>query len=148
MQKVFVCLFGFVSGVLAIVLIRFVADYMFGGRYAKPPVIHVEVWRQVDLLAYNEELVDDLNSWRIQSELVALAGLFVRLSGVLARKTDCQGGRPDRAGIWICWCTGHSVRMLTTLRDEAHGEAELVTIQRGVVRRFAGEVLVNEHDGS
>ena len=35
--------------------------------------------------AYDEELVDDLNSWMIQSELVALAGLFVRLSRVLAR---------------------------------------------------------------
>ena len=33
-EEGFVCLFGFVSGVLAIVLIRFVADYMFGGRYA------------------------------------------------------------------------------------------------------------------
>ena len=43
--------------------------------------------RQVDLLAYGEELVEDLNSWVIQSELVALAGLFVRLSGVWARKT-------------------------------------------------------------
>ena len=83
----FVSLFGFVSGMLAIVLIRFVADYMFGGRYAKPPVIHVEVETQVDLLANDEELVDDLNSWLIQSELVALAGLFVRLSGVWARKT-------------------------------------------------------------
>ena len=60
---------------------------MFGGRYAKPPVILVEIRRQVDLLAYDEELVDDLNSWVIQSELVALAGLFVRLSEVLARKT-------------------------------------------------------------
>ena len=46
------------------------------------------------------------------------------------------------------------MRMSTTLRDEAHGEAELVTFQRGVavakrlVRRFAGEILVNEHDGS
>ena len=85
--KGFVCLFGFVSGVLAIVLIRFVADYMFGGRSAKPPVIHVEVGTQVVLLACDEELVDDLDSWMIQSELVALAGLFVRLSGVLARKT-------------------------------------------------------------
>ena len=75
-----VCLFGFVSGVLAIVLIRFVADCRFGSRCAKPPVIHVEVGRQVDLLAYDEELVDDLNSWMIQSELLALAGLFVRLS--------------------------------------------------------------------
>ena len=83
----FVCLFGFVSGVLAIVLIRFVADYMFGGRYAMPRVIHVEVGRQVDLLASDEELVEDLNSWVIQSDLVALAGLFMRLSGVLARKT-------------------------------------------------------------
>ena len=110
----FVCLFGFVSGVLAIVLIRFVADYMFGGRYANSPVIYVEVGRQVDLLAYDEELVDDMNSWLIQSEMVALAGLFVRLSGVWARK-DCdrQGGRSDRAGIWIRWCTGHSMCMLT-----------------------------------
>ena len=83
----FVRLFGFVSGVLAIVLIRFVADYMFGGRHAKPSVIHVEVGTQVESLACDEELVDDLNSWLIQSELVALAGLFVRLSGVWARKT-------------------------------------------------------------
>ena len=86
-EEGFVCLFGFVSGVLATVLVRFVADYMFGGRYAKPPVIHVEVETQVNLLAYDEELVDDLNSWLIQPELVALAGLFGRLSGVLARKT-------------------------------------------------------------
>ena len=71
----FVCLFGFVSGVLAIVLIRFVADYMFGGRYAKPPVIHVEVGTQFDLLACDEELFDDFNSWTIQPELVALASL-------------------------------------------------------------------------
>ena len=71
----------------AIVLIRFVADYKFGGRYAKPLVIHVEVGTQVDLLANDEELVDDLNSWMRQSELVALAGLFVRLSGVVARNT-------------------------------------------------------------
>ena len=68
----FVCIFGFVSGVLAIVLIRFVADCVFGGRYAKPPVFHVEVGRQVDLLAHDEELLDDLNSWWIQLELVAL----------------------------------------------------------------------------
>ena len=83
----FVCLFGFVSGVLAIVLVRFVADYMFGGRCAKPPVIHVEVGTQVDLLAYDEELVDDLYSRLIQPELVALAGLFGRFPGVHARKT-------------------------------------------------------------
>ena len=83
----FVCSFGFVSGVLAIVLIRFVADCMFGRRYAKPPVIHVEVGIQVDLLAYDEELVDDLNSWLIQPELVALACLFGRFAGVWARKT-------------------------------------------------------------
>ena len=75
------------QGVLAIVLIRFVADYMFGGRYAKPPVIHVEVGTQVDLLACDEELVDDLNSSVIQSDLVALAGLFESLSGVWARET-------------------------------------------------------------
>ena len=89
---------------------------MFGGRYAKPPVIHVEVGTQVDLLAYDEELVDDLNSG---------------IRSFASKDCDRQGGRPDRAGIWICGCTGHSMRMLTTLRGEAHGEAELVTIQRG-----------------
>ena len=55
------------------VLVRFVADYMFGGRYAEPPVICVEVGTQVDLLAYDEELVDDLNSRLLQPEMVALA---------------------------------------------------------------------------
>ena len=49
-----------------------------------------------------------------------------------SKDSDCHGGRSDRAGIWICWCTGHSMRMLTTFRSEAHGVAELVTIQRGV----------------
>ena len=38
-----VYLFGFVRGVLVMVLVRFVANYMFGGRYAEPPVICVEV---------------------------------------------------------------------------------------------------------
>ena len=77
----------------------------------------------------DEELVDDLNSWLIQSELVSLAGLFVRLSGVWARKTVIA---KKGAGIWICWCTGHSMCMLPMLRGEAHGEAALVTVQRGV----------------
>ena len=48
------------------VLVRFMANYMFGGRCAEPPVICVEVGTQVDLLAHDEkmveELVDDLNS--------------------------------------------------------------------------------------
>ena len=48
----FVCLFGFVNG-LGIVLIRFVADNMFGGRYAKPPVIHVEVGTHVVCILLN-----------------------------------------------------------------------------------------------
>ena len=48
--------FGFVSCVLVMVLVRFVTNYMFGGRYAEPPVICVEVGTQVDLLAYEEEL--------------------------------------------------------------------------------------------
>ena len=61
-EEVMVYLFGFVSGVLVMALVRFVANYMFGGRYAEPPVICVEVGTQVDLLAYDEELVDDLNS--------------------------------------------------------------------------------------
>ena len=61
-------LFGFVSGVLVTVLVRFVATCMFGGRYAEPPVICVEVGTQVDLLADDEELVDDLNSRLLQPE--------------------------------------------------------------------------------
>ena len=79
-------------------LVRFVADYIPGGRCAEPPVICVEVGTQVDLLAYNEELVDDLHSRLLQPELVALAGLFGRFPGVRARKTDRQGGHPDGAG--------------------------------------------------
>ena len=95
----FVCLCGFVSGVLAMVFVRFVADYMIGGRYAEPPVICVEVGTKVDMLAFDEELVDDLNSQLTQPE-VALAGLFGRFLGVRARKTVTA--------------TGHSMRMLTT----------------------------------
>ena len=86
-----VLLFGFVSGVLVMVLVRFVASYMFGGRYVESRVICVEVGTQVDLLAYDEkmveELVDDLNAWLLQPELVALAGLFGCFPGVRARKT-------------------------------------------------------------
>ena len=66
---------------------RWFADYMFGGRCAEPPVICVEVGTQVDLLAYDEELVDDLNSPLLQPELVALAGLFGCFPGVGARMT-------------------------------------------------------------
>ena len=60
-EEVMVYLFGFVSGVLVMVLVRFVANYMFGGRCVESPVICVEVGTQVDLLAYDEELVNDLN---------------------------------------------------------------------------------------
>ena len=38
-------------------------------------------------MAYDEELVYDLNSRLLQPELVALAGLFGRFPGVQARKT-------------------------------------------------------------
>ena len=63
-----VYLFQFISGVLVMALVRFMANYMFGGRYVEPPVICVEVGTQVDLLAYDEELVDDLNSLLLQPE--------------------------------------------------------------------------------
>ena len=86
-----VYLFGFVSGVLVMVLVRFVASCVVGGRHAEPPVICVEVGTQVDLLAYDEkmveELVDGLSSRLLQPELVALADLFGSLPGVRARKT-------------------------------------------------------------
>ena len=74
-------------------LVRFVANYMFGGRCAEPPVICVEVGTQVDLLAYDEELVGDLNSPLLQPELVAL-----RVPGPGSKDCDRQGGHPDRAG--------------------------------------------------
>ena len=64
-EEVMVYLFGFVSGVLV----------MFGGRYAEPLVICVEVATQVDLLAYDEELVDDLNARLLQPEEATLTGL-------------------------------------------------------------------------
>ena len=67
-EGVTVYFFGFVSGVLVMALVRFVANSMFGGRYAEPLVICVEVGTQVDLLAYDEELVDDLNSRLLQQE--------------------------------------------------------------------------------
>ena len=93
-EEVILVLFGLVSGVLMMVLVRFVASYVFGGRNAESPVKGVEVGTQVDLLAYDEklveELVNDLNSRLLQPEqpkLVMLAGLFECLSGVRARKT-------------------------------------------------------------
>ena len=60
--------YGFVSGELVMVLVRIVANYMFGGRYAEPPVICVEVGVQVDLVAYDEELVDDLTTRLLKPE--------------------------------------------------------------------------------
>ena len=80
-----VYILGFVGGVLAMVLVYLVVNYMFGGRYAEPPVNYVEVGTQVDLLAYDEqpddELFHDLNSQLLQLELVTLAGLFMRFLG-------------------------------------------------------------------
>ena len=99
---VLVYLFGFVSVVLVMVLVRFVANYMLGGRFAEGLVICVVVGTQVDLLACDEkmveELVDDLNSRLLQQELVALAW---RVSfGVFQDSKDCDrhGGYPDGAG--------------------------------------------------
>ena len=105
-EEGFVYLFGFVSGVLVMALVRFVADYMFGGRYAEPPVICVEVGTQVDLLACDEELVDDLNSRLLQPELVALAGLFGRFPEVRARKTVIakeviQTAKKENLDMWV-----------------------------------------------
>ena len=101
MLVVLIYLFGFVSGVLVMVLFRFVASYTFGWRYAEPPVICVEVGTQVDLLAYDEkmveELVDDLNSRLMQPELVALAVSWVFPASPGSKDCD-QGGHPDEAG--------------------------------------------------
>ena len=78
---VLVYILGLISGVLMMVLVCFVVNYTFGGRYAESPVNCVEAATQVDLLAcdeqLNEELVHDLNSQLLQPKLVALASLFM-----------------------------------------------------------------------
>ena len=60
-----VYIFGFISGVLMVSMVRFVASRTFGGRCAESPVNCVEAGTQVDLLAcdeqLDEELVHDLN---------------------------------------------------------------------------------------
>ena len=74
----------------------------------------VEAGTQVDLLAcdeqLDEELVHDLNSWLLQPELVALAGLFERSLGIWARKTVdakkvTQTGLTKKRELWY---PGHS----------------------------------------
>ena len=70
---VLVYILGLVSGVLMMVLVYFVVNHTCGGRYAESRVNCVEVGTQVDLLAYveqlNEELIHDLNSQLLQPKL-------------------------------------------------------------------------------
>ena len=100
MRAELVYIFGFISGVLMVIIVRLVASRTFGGRYAESPVNCVEASTPADLLACDEqldvELVHDLNSWLLQPELVALAGLFERSLGIWPRKT-VQEGHTDRA---------------------------------------------------
>ena len=56
---VLVYFLGFVSGVLTMVLVCLVVNYTFGGRYAESPVNCVEVGTQEDLLAYDEDQLDE-----------------------------------------------------------------------------------------
>ena len=73
-----VYIFGVISGVLIVIMVRFVASSKFGGRYAESPVNCIEVGTQVDLLACDEHLDKELtNSWLLQP--------------------DCHGGHSDRA---------------------------------------------------
>ena len=74
----------------------------------------VEVGTQVDLLAcdeqLDEELVHDFNSRLLQPELVALAGPFGRSLGIWARKTVVakevtQTGLMEKRELWY---PGHS----------------------------------------
>ena len=78
---VLVYILGLISGVLMIMLVYFVVNYTFGGCHAESPVNCVEAGTQVDLLAcdeqLNEELIRDLNSELLQPKLVALASLFM-----------------------------------------------------------------------
>ena len=98
-----VCIFGFISGVLMVIIVRFVASSKFGGRYAESPVNCVEVGTQVDLLACDEQLDEELtNSRLLQPELVALAGLFER---IWARRTVVamevtQTGLMEKREMW------------------------------------------------
>ena len=109
-----VYIFGFISGVLMVIMIRIVASSTFSGRCAESPVNCVEAGTQVDLLACDElldvELVHDLNSWLLQPELVALAGLFERSLGIWARKAVVakkvtQTGLMEKRELWH---PGHS----------------------------------------
>ena len=77
---------GVVSGVLTMVLVYLVVNYMFGGCSAESPVNCVETGTQEssDLLVYDEEqldeeLVHDLNSQLMQPGLVTLTSLFMRI---------------------------------------------------------------------
>ena len=124
MLVVLVYLFGFVRGVLVMVLVRFMANYMFGGRCAEPPVICVEVGTLVNLLAYDEkmveELVDDLNSRLLQPELVALAGLFGCFPGVHEEGELGDVGAPGTA----CACRPRQAAGLAeVLSSSRFGEA-------------------------
>ena len=101
-----VYIFGFISGLLMVIMVRFVASSKFGGRYVDSPVNCVEVRTQVDLLACDEQLDEELtNSWLLQPELVALAGLFERSLGIWARKTlvameVTQTGLMEKRELW------------------------------------------------
>ena len=88
-----VYIFGVISGVLMMIMVRFVAS----------------CGTQVDLLAcdeqLDEELIHDLNSWLLQPDLVALAGLFKRSLGIWARKTVVakevtQTGLMEKRELW------------------------------------------------
>ena len=57
-----VCIFGFISGVLMVIMVRFVASRTFGGRYAESPVNCVDAGTQVDLLACDEQLDEEVGS--------------------------------------------------------------------------------------
>ena len=112
---VLVFIFGIISGVLMVIMVRFVPSRTFGGRYAESPVNCVEAGTQVDLLAcdeqLDEELVHDLNYRLLQPELVALAGLFERSLGIWARmsvvaKTVTQTGLMEKRE--LCF-PGHSM---------------------------------------
>ena len=135
-----VYIFGMISGALMVmIVVRLVASRTFGGRHAESPVNCVEAGTQADLLACDEqldvELVHDLNSWLLQPELVALAGLFERSLGILASKDcSCQEGHTDRAdgGKRELWYPGHSTNHDYEERRNSHRRVEFVAVWQGV----------------
>ena len=101
---VLVYILGLISGVLMVVLVCFVVNYTFGGRYAESPVNCVEAGTQVDLLACDEQLNRGVGSRLELPAVAAKAGgigeSLHMLLGIWTCKTVIAKERErDQAGL-------------------------------------------------